>query len=446
MVCRPLSPAITPKLSVTHQYFMMFDQFFLATSESQSRPDDLNWSFFGIYDIFSRDSLSEKQPNLLKLESIFKFCGAVEMQLKMHRKPLAMVAEHDRQTMTNSVFFIGAYMIVKLRLHPREVELRFSKLAPFFIVGDAFLGQANSSLHIRDCWHGLSKATLLGWIDYEPSGLDKCVHLECKLKTNFLQIVPGKLIAICHPEVLSFEDVHSVISHESDAPRHNQQLGVLAVVRINAPARHGGAPAPPATAAAAVDLSLDPSTHPPPDVVARFMLLAEGLPGAVAVLCFPGPGATAAAGVLTALYMMKHHDFAAREAMGWLRLVWADGAAASAQELQFLTDKEPLMRRAGDRFRRDGPVLRAEGTGPAAAARLLARVDGHVAARIRALVAAGRLPQSAPPVAAREPTLIHARSVPAAPAVARRLPPPPVRQDGPGCGLLGGHAASPLFL
>ena len=64
----------------------------------------------------------------------------------------------------------------------------------------------------------------------------------------------------------------------------------------------------------------DNGAPPPVDAVAKFLAVAERLPGALAVHCGSGSG-RGQSGTLAALYMMKHHGFTAREAMGWLHIV-----------------------------------------------------------------------------------------------------------------------------
>ncbi len=67
---------------------------------------------------------------------------------------------------------------------------------------------------------------------------------------------------------------------------------------------------------AVVGLCCEDGAPPPFDFIAKFL----AVPGAIAVHrdCRSGPGRSC---TLAALYMMKHHGFSAREAMGWLRTV-----------------------------------------------------------------------------------------------------------------------------
>ena len=198
------------------------------------------------------------------------------------------------------------------------------------------------------------------------------------------EIVPGKLVAMQGPKNIPkrWRDVMTGdgrLSHREFGPTHYidilRRLNVQAVVRLNVPEYSKEVFID--AGMGFVDLFFEDCTCPPVEIVAKFMLIAEGLPGALAVHCKSGLGRT---GTLIALYMMQHHGFAAREAMGWLRIV-RPGSVIGPQQ-QYLLDREEVMQRAGARFRRDGPSVAIQAADPDAVGRLIAKAVGMVDERM----------------------------------------------------------------
>jgi hypothetical protein len=239
------------------------------------------------------------------------------------------------------------------------------------------------------------------------------------------QVVPGKLLAMRSPRDLPggalWADAPKAdggYSGRDFSPAHYadilEQFDVQAVVRCGAPlyAREGLEQ----VGIAVVDLYFEDCAPPPIDVTAKFLALAERLPGAVAVHCGEGLGRT---GTLAALWLMRFAGLTAREAMGWLRVV-RPGSVVGDQQ-RFLCAKEAVVRRRGG-----APAPRPP-PAPAApwpleevqavVADAVHAVDARLAAAREIAAAAVRArPAAAPAVAPAAPAL-----PPPAPARARAL-------------------------
>ncbi len=110
--------------------------------------------------------------------------------------------------------------------------------------------------------------------------------------------------------------------------------------------------------------------------------------------CQAGQGRTS---TLIALYMMKHHGFTAREAMGWLRIVRPGSVIAEQQD--YLCAAEPAIRRAGAAHRRRagmGGARVAAGAPVGEVAALIAAAVTAADARAATLALGARAAEAAP--------------------------------------------------
>ena len=151
--------------------------------------------------------------------------------------------------MTNAVFLLGAYMILKEGLPPSAVTASFAALDPAFLLPyrDATFAEPDFDLTLADCWRGLALGTSLGWLRYAASGrqwgkidLDRHRFYDDPDHGDLHLVVPGKFVAFKGPSLPGAERVGDTAGGlRAFAPAYYagvlRALGVSDVVRLCAP-------------------------------------------------------------------------------------------------------------------------------------------------------------------------------------------------------------------
>ena len=269
----------------------------------------------------------------MNMSSVIRFVRQLDTELDQHSCTLLYRVIKSRRDLTNAIFLLGSFMILRLRLPLEEVAEGFAWVLPDMIEAyrDATFAPSDFDLSLMDCWRGLLKGVELGWVGLPCSeeeyrwgaiDVDEYENYDDPINGDLHEVVPGKLIAFKGP--LDLEGGAAYRDDERGSRDFSpefyadvlEDFGVAAVVRLNE--AHYDRRRFEERGVKVHELEFEDCTAPPDHVVEAFMGVVDGAGGAVAVHCKAGLGRT---GTLIAVYLMRRHGFAAREAMGWLRIM-----------------------------------------------------------------------------------------------------------------------------
>ena len=303
----------------------VFDRVYLILAEESQNQRETNLQWIVLPDPLTRYNALEDEFGPSDLGSVFQFCDWLDAHLLGTDQELGIRVSSEGKKLTNIVFLVGSYMILR---HSSDLRSTLSCLEPLMSQTIPYRNVSRDTdpfdLHLRDCLAALERAKAVGWLD--AFDVEEYRNLDNPLNADLHVVVPGKLIIMRGPLDLPdgarWRDVttDSGSLRRDFSPAHYADvlaaLGAVAVLRCNAPAydRRGFE----AAGIVVVDLGCEDGAAPPVDAVAKFLAVVERLPAAVAVHCRSGRGRS---GTLVALYLMKHHGFSAREAIAWLRIV-----------------------------------------------------------------------------------------------------------------------------
>ena len=182
----------------------------------------------------------------MNLASVYKFSAIIESYTSTIDSDIVFVSAPDKRAMTNAVFLLGSYTIMKRGYTPDKALRLFDGLKPWLTsYRDVSAGEQNLHLLVSDCWEGLYQAKQLSWVSFEGGAfeLSDYEHCDSPLNADLHEVVPGKFVAMRGPIALkagrSYQDrVNGARDFSPAYVAHIlRQYNVRVVVRLNEPRR-----------------------------------------------------------------------------------------------------------------------------------------------------------------------------------------------------------------
>ena len=171
----------------------------------------------GSYKMFTPDVSIQYYPicddfGPLNMSSIIKFVEQLQSELEGHPSCILFYSVGSSQReLTNAIFLVGAFMIMKLKWLYDEVIESFKWAKPYIeAYRDATFSTRSFELSLADCWAALTKGVEKGWVGmpssqeyfYSEIDIDEYDHYDCPLNGDMHEVVPGKFIAFKGPRDL----------------------------------------------------------------------------------------------------------------------------------------------------------------------------------------------------------------------------------------------------
>ena len=152
------------------QHHHIFDNVFLAFDveiENQSQCLNEACKYFSIDEVFPYVGFAD-DFGPMSMASVYQFYHILDAHLEQSvGDNVALMTRRDRPTLTNSVFLLGTYMIMKLDYDVARTAACFQGLMHMTVsYRDVSPGAQNFQLHLQDCWAGLLRGKQLGWADF----------------------------------------------------------------------------------------------------------------------------------------------------------------------------------------------------------------------------------------------------------------------------------------